>query len=363
MISLPASPARHHDITTKPWSSVSAPALETTLTQSGHVLCLRRAQFGPTIDDMRITTRLAIASAPALFVLLWSTGFIGARYGMPYIEPLTFLAVRMAFVVLIMAAIAVIWNAQWPDRNEVGHSLVAGFLVHGVCLGGGFTAISQGVPVGISALIPGLQPIVTSTFANRFMGEKVTRAQWAGLALGLAGVLLVLHDRSIVLAGSALGWVASFVSLFGITLGTLYQKRYCGNIDWRSGNLVQYIGAGLLFAVGAFAFETREIHWSGELIFALAWLVVVLSIAAVALMYWLIRRSAATGFASLFYLVPGVTALLAFILFGERLDALSICDGGLRGRSDPSSARHIAFREGQLLVASKFAPHRPTFAV
>ena len=231
----------------------------------------------------------------------------------------------MGIIVVIMAAIAIIWNAQWPDRNEVVHSLVAGFLVHGVCLGGGFTAISQGVPVGISALIPGLQPIVTSTFANRFMGEKVTRVQWVGLALGLAGVLLVLHDRSIVLAGSTLGWVASFVSLIGITLGTLYQKRYCGNIDWRSGNLVQYIGAGLLFALGAFTFETREIRWSGELIFALAWLILVLSIAAVGLMYWLIRRSAATGFASLFYLVPGVTALLAFILFGERLDALSIC--------------------------------------
>ena len=141
---------------------------------------------------------------------------------------------------------------------------------------------------------------------------------------GLAGVLLVLHDRNIVLAGSVLGWVASFLSLIGITLGTLYQKRYCGGIDWRTGNLIQYAGAGVLFTLGAFAFETREIHWTGELMFAMAWLVLVLSIAAVGLMYWLIRRSAATGFASLFYLVPVVTALLAFMLFGERLDALSI---------------------------------------
>jgi drug/metabolite transporter (DMT)-like permease len=118
--------------------------------------------------------------------------------------------------------------------------------------------------------------------------------------------------------------VASLLSLIGITLGTLYQKRYCGGIDWRTGNLTQCIGAGLLFAAGAFAFETREIRWSGELIFALVWLVLVLSIAAVGLMYWLIRRSAATGFASLFYLVPAVTAIFAFILFGERLDALSV---------------------------------------
>jgi drug/metabolite transporter (DMT)-like permease len=272
---------------------------------------------------MRLT-KFAVAIAPMLFVLLWSTGFIGARFGLPYIEPMTFLAVRMIFVVLIMGAIAFMAQARWPQGAEIGHSLVAGALVHWLYLGGVFTAISQGVPAGISALIPGLQPILTSTIANRFMGEKVTRLQWLGLVLGLIGVLLVLHDRSIVLAGSPLGWIASFGSLIGITLGTLYQKRYGGRIDWRAGNTVQYAGALALFALAAFAFETRVIHWSGELIFAMAWLVLVLSIAAVGLMYWLIRRSAATGFASLFYLVPAVTALLAFLLFREKLDAVSI---------------------------------------
>jgi drug/metabolite transporter (DMT)-like permease len=291
-------------------------------------------------------TRLAIATAPALFVLLWSTGFIGARYGLPYIEPLTFLAVRMVFTVLIMAGIALAGGARWPHVNEAGHSLVAGSLVHGLGLGGVFTAISQGVPAGISALIMGLQPILTSTVANRFMGEKVTRLQWLGLALGLVGVLLVLHDRNIVLAGSVLGWIANFLALIGLTLGTLYQKRYCGGIDWRTGNLIQYAGVGILFTLGAFAFETREIHWTGELILAMAWLVLVLSIAAVALLYWLIRRSPATGFASLFYLVPVVTAFVAYILFDERLDSISmlgmlICVGGValvnRGTSSSSN--------------------------
>jgi drug/metabolite transporter (DMT)-like permease len=272
---------------------------------------------------MRLT-RLAIAAAPMLFVLLWSTGFIGARFGLPYIEPMTFLAVRMVFVVLIMAAIAFIGGARWPNPPEIGHSLVAGALVHGLYLGGVFTAISQGVPAGVSALIPGLQPILTSTIANRFMGETVTKQQWLGLLLGLIGVVMVLHDRSIMAAGSPLGWVASFGSLLGITLGTLYQKRYCGRIDWRAGNTVQYAGALVLFSLAAFTIETRIIHWSVELVFAFAWLILVLSIAGVGLMYWLIRRSAATGFASLFYLVPVVTALLAFALFGEKLDALSI---------------------------------------
>lgn len=269
-------------------------------------------------------TQAAIAAAPILFVLLWSTGFIGARFGLPYIEPLTFLAVRMIFVVAILAVIALIWRARWPNRYEAANSLIAGSMVHGLYLGGVFIAISQGVPAGISALIPGLQPILTSTIANRFMGERVTKLQWLGLALGLVGVAMVLHDRTIIAAGTVIGWIASFLSLIGITLGTLYQKRYCGEVDWRTGNLIQYVGACALFWAGALLFETREIHWTGELIFAMSWLVIVLSIAAVGLMYWIIRRSQATTFASLFYLVPAVTALMAYLLFGEKLDALSV---------------------------------------
>jgi drug/metabolite transporter (DMT)-like permease len=272
---------------------------------------------------MRLT-RFAVAAAPMLFVFLWSTGFIGARYGLPYIEPMTFLGIRMLCVVAIMLVFAIASRARWPDLHEVGHSLAVGAMVHFLYLGGVFVAISQGVPAGISALLPGLQPILTSTIANRFMGERVTRLQWIGLALGLLGVMLVLHDRSIVAAGTPLGWAASVVSLIGITLGTLYQKRFCGRIDWRTGNTVQYAGAGVLFWLAAFAVETRVIHWTGELVFAIAWLVLVLSIAGVALMYWLIRRSAATGFASLFYLVPAVTALMAYVLFGEQLDHVSV---------------------------------------
>ena len=299
---------------------------------------------------MRLT-KLAIALAPMLFVLLWSTGFIGARFGLPYIEPMTFLAVRMGFVVAILAVIVLLSGARWPTGPEAGHSLVVGLLVHGLYLGGVFVAISQGVPAGISALIPGLQPILTSTIANRFMGETVSRLQWVGLALGLGGVALVLHDRQMVAEGSVLGWTASVVSLLGITFGTLYQKRYCGKVDWRTGNLVQYAGASVLFWTAAFVFETRVIHWSPDLVFAIAWLVLVLSIAAVGLMYWLIRRSAATGFASLFYLVPAVTALLAYLFFGEKLDLLSIigmavCAAGVvlvnRGAAAKPAAGNVA---------------------
>lgn len=274
-------------------------------------------------------TRVAVALAPILFVLLWSTGFIGARLGLPYVEPMTFLALRMVLVVIILAALAAMARTRWLTSREIWHSLVAGALVHGLYLGGVFTAISQGVPAGISALIPGLQPVLISTIANRFMGERVSGLQWAGLALGLIGVIVVLHDRSLIASGSVLGWIASVASLIGISLGTLYQKRYCGGIDWRTGNFVQYSGAAALFAVAAFAFETRVIHWCADLIIALAHLVLVLSVATVGLMYWLIKRSPATGFASLFYLVPATTAVMAYFLFGERLDAVSIAGMGL----------------------------------
>jgi drug/metabolite transporter (DMT)-like permease len=265
-----------------------------------------------------------MTAAPMMFVLLWSTGFIGAKFGLPYIEPFTFLTLRMAFVVALHLAIVWLWRVRWPTAQEARHSAVIGLLVHGVYLGGVFLAIKQGVPAGISALIPGLQPILMSTIANRWLGERVSAIQWAGLALGLVGVALVLHDRSMIGSGTPLGWAASFASLIGITLGTLYQKRHSGSIDWRSGNLVQYAAAGVLFCGIAFSVETRTINWTGELVFALAWLVLVMSFGAVGLMYWLIKRSSAASFGSLLYLVPAVTAVIAYFLFGEKLDAVSI---------------------------------------
>ena len=267
---------------------------------------------------------LIVRSAPLIFVFFWSTGFIAAKFGLPYAEPLTFLATRMALVVAILAVIVFVTLPVWPSRAEAGHSVVVGLLVHGLYLGGVFVSISQGVPAGISALIPGLQPVLTSTLANRWLGERVTPLQWFGMALGLIGVLLVLNDRAITMSGSLLGWIATFLSLIGITVGTLYQKRHCGAVDWRSGNLVQYIAAVVFFGLGAFVFEPRVIHWTTDFIFALTWSVVVLSICTVALMYWLIRRVSAAKVASLFYLVPAVTALMAWLLFDERLNALAI---------------------------------------
>ena len=266
---------------------------------------------------------LAARAAPAVFVLLWSTGFIGTKYVLVGAEPLTYLAIRMSLVVVLMAIIAAISRPKWPDRAGIGHSIVAGILVHGFYLGGTAIAIAHSIPAGLSALVPGLQPILTSTLANRFLGERVTRLQWTGLLIGLAGVLLILHGRP--MSGDAgWGWLASSVSLVSITLGTLYQRRYCGEIDWRAGNLVQFTAVTIFFGTGAWLFESNVVHWSREFVLALIWLAVVLSIGSVSLLYWLIRRSATTSVASLFYLVPAVTAAMAFVLFGERLDGVAI---------------------------------------
>jgi drug/metabolite transporter (DMT)-like permease len=269
---------------------------------------------------------LAARAAPAIFVVLWSTGFIGTKYVLNNADPLTYLAIRMALVVGLMAIIVAIARPQWPDRAGIGHSIVAGILVHGFCLGGTAIAIAHSIPAGLSALIPGLQPILTSTLANRWLGERVTPLQWSGLLLGLAGVVLILHDRP--MSGQVgWGWFASGVSLVSITLGTLYQRRYCGRIDWRTGNLVQYVAVTIFFAVAAALFESNVVHWTSEFVLSLIWLAVVLSIGSIGLLYWLIRRSAATSVASLFYLVPAVTAVMAYVLFGERLDRVAI--GGM----------------------------------
>jgi drug/metabolite transporter (DMT)-like permease len=265
----------------------------------------------------------AARAAPALFVVLWSTGFIGTKYALDGLEPLTMQTIRMSLVVVLLGTFAMLARPKWPDRTGVMHSIVASILVHGFYLGGTAVAISLSIPAGLSSLIPGLQPVLMSTLANRFLGERVSVLQWVGLLLGLAGVLLVLHNRNFE-GQSLIGWAASGVSLISITIGTLYQKRFCGHIDWRAGNLIQFMAVTVFFAFGALLFETRHVVFTPSSIFGVVWLAVVLSCGSIGLLYWLIRHSAATKVASLFYLVPAVTALMAYILFDERLDALSI---------------------------------------
>ena len=266
----------------------------------------------------------AVFAAPAVFVLLWSSGFIGAKLGLAYAEPLTYLALRMLGVLIILGIIVALTQPTWPDAIGFRHSVATGFMVHGLYLGGVFVAIGHGLPAGLAALIVSLQPLLTSTIAQRFLGERVGARQWAGLALGFVGVYLVLHDKTVAGDATALAWVAVTIGLVGITVGTIYQKRFGGAIDWRPALLIQYAAAAVLFGAGAFAFETRVVHWTPEFAFALSYLVVVLSLGAVWLYYFMIRHAAATRVVSLFYLTPPVAALMAFALFGEKLSSLAL---------------------------------------
>ena len=262
---------------------------------------------------------------PALFVALWSTGFIGARLGLPHAGPLTFLALRFGLAAGLLVLVALATRAPWPSRPaELGHYAVAGLLVHGVYLGGVFVGISLGVEAGVSALIVGLQPLLVAALAGVFLGERVARPQWAGLGLGLLGVALVLARKLGQGPGDALGGLACVAALFGITAGTLYQKRHCAGMDLRTGSVVQFAAAGLATAPLALLFEDNRVSWEGGFVFALLWLVLVLSLGAVSLLYVLIRRGAAARVASLFFLVPPCTALIAWPLFGETLGPVAL---------------------------------------
>ena len=257
--------------------------------------------------------------APFLFVFLWSTGFLGAKLGLPHAAPLAFLLVRYLLVIALMAGIALAWRAPWPqDGRQWFHIGVSGLLVHALYLGGVFLAIGAGLPAGITALVVGLQPLLTATLAGRLLGENVLPRQWLGLGLGFVGVALVVSNK--LGAGFDLPalWPA-LAALLGITAGTLYQKRFCPRFDWRSGSVAQFLPSALVTGAIVLASDDFRVDWSGEFVFALGWLVLVLSIGAISLLNWLIRHGSAVNVASLFYLTPPTTALLAWLLFGETL--------------------------------------------
>ena len=258
------------------------------------------------------------AVAPVLFVLLWSTGFIGAKYGLPFAEPATFLALRFLLVAVLLLPIVLLTGSPWPGSfTSALHIIVVGLLVHGIYLGGIFAAIDKGVSAGDTALIVGLQPAMTAILIGPILGETVHGRQWMGFVLGTVGVVLVISPYLGGAHGNAGAIVLCVVGMLAMSVGTLYQKRFCANMDLRSGSFLQFTAAGLLMLLLALVFETRVIEWSGEFLFAFAWLVLALSLGAVTILWFLIRHGAAARVASLFFLVPPVTALIAWPLFGE----------------------------------------------
>jgi len=262
--------------------------------------------------------------APLLFVVLWSTGFIGAKFGLPHAEPLTFLLIRYLLVISLMTLVALAMRAPWPrDARQWFHIGVSGLLVHGVYLGGVFIAISKGLPAGVTSLVVGIQPLFTAVGAGWLLNEAVLARQWLGLVLGFVGVALVVSGK----LGSGFGldalWPA-LAALAGITIGTLYQKRFCHSFDWRTGAIAQFLPTAIATAGVVALTENFRVEWVPEFIFALSWLVLVLSVGAISLLNMLIRRGSAVNLASLFYLVPPSTALIAWLLFDERLAGMAL---------------------------------------
>lgn len=264
-----------------------------------------------------------LAATPIVFVLLWSTGFIVAKYAAPHAPPLTFLLYRFVGIVALLLPLIWVSGAPWPrSPRQWLHVAVAGMLLQAVYLGGVWYAIAQGMPAGVSALIVGAQPLLTALLGFT-IGERSSLRQWTGLALGFAGIALVLSDR-LTLAGA--GWHATTINvaaLAGITAGTLYQKKFCGPVDLRTGSAIQFAAAFVLLLPFALATETLRVDYTLEFWLALAWSVVGLSLVAISLLLAMIRRGRATEVASLMYLTPPATALMAWVGFGERLGPLA----------------------------------------
>ena len=270
-----------------------------------------------------------VRAMPAVFVLIWSTGFIVARYGMPYAPPLKFLAVRYALSVLCF--LVWVWAARvrWPrERAQWGHLAVTGILMQAGYLGGVWAAVHAGMGAGLVALLVGIQPVLTAVWLS-FNGGRISWRQWTGLVLGFAGLVLVVSRKfgqgSEV---SALTMGLAIMALLSITAGTLYQKRFVAPCDVRSASAVQ-MAAALLVTLPFALMETQGIEWNAHSMGAMAWSVLALSLGGSSLLYMLIQRGTATAVTSLLYLVPPCTAVMAWLLFGEPITVVTLLGIGL----------------------------------
>ena len=258
--------------------------------------------------------------APLLFVLLWSTGFVGAKYGLPFADPFIFLAIRVLIAALLLFIIAaVLKNPILIGRSAITRSAVIGFFLHACYLGGVFYSISQGLPAGVAAVVTSLQPVLVSLLAVKVLGEKLRVKQLIGLLLGLSGVVLVLgpsFEAQIPIAGV----IAIVVALIGSTTATLLQKKIGAGIPLIAGTGYQYLWSGAVLLAIALATGHTHIQWTGKFIAAFIWLIAVLSVGAILLLLWLLNSGSAASVSSLFYLVPPATAIEAFFLFGEKVN-------------------------------------------
>ncbi len=264
--------------------------------------------------------------APFLFVWLWSTGFIGAKYGLPYIEPFFMLFLRFCFVILVFLILIKIYQSTWLNRNQSIQQIIVGTLIHGGYLGGVFFAIKLGVPAGITAIIVGLQPIITTVIGRLFLNQSLNTKQSIGLLLGFVGIsLVILENASIDTQNmNIFGLTACLVALISISLGTLLQKQLASNVPLLTGSFYQYIGAIILISIVTFSVETQDVIFSTELFLAMSWLVIGLSVLAILLLLYMIREGEVSKVTSYFYLVPPAAVFQSWLLFDERLGGWAI---------------------------------------
>ena len=275
----------------------------------------------------RTPASLLIALAPALFVIMWATGFVVARLSAPHVEPLSFLAFRFPIAGLIFAAIAAAVRAPWPPPNLALHAMVAGVFLHGGYLGPVYWAVAHGMPAGVSALIVGLQPLLTAFFAAAMVKEEIGPRHWLGLGIGTAGIAMVLAPKlSFALTGgiTPLTTAVNVLGAVSIAFGSVYQKRYATGLHLASGGAWQFAGASAVVILGALSMEHFGFDGSFNAWFALGWSVIVLSLGAITLLMLLIRHGEVSRVSGLIFLVPGVSALMAYWLFGETLTAIQI---------------------------------------
>ena len=258
-------------------------------------------------------------------MFLWSTGYVGARFGLPFADPLTFTSIRFAIVALLLGLIACARKTRLPTSPRAwGHLAASGILIHACFIGGVFSAINIGVDISIAALIAGSQPLLTAIFVVLFFGETLNRLQWLGFVVGFAGLAMVVVKSVEIDALTATGIAACLLGLFGITIGAIYQKRYVVGTDLLTGSAIQFAFALVPCVLWALMFETGTIDWNLTVGLALAWLCLVLSIGAISILLFLIREGAASRVSSLFYMVPPVTALQGYWFFGESLAMIQV---------------------------------------
>lgn len=269
---------------------------------------------------------------PALFVLIWSTGWIVAKFASPYAEPLSFLTLRFALAGLLLAAFCVVFRANWPDRHLMLHAVLSGVFLHAIYLGGIWWVLDRQMSSTLSGMMAALQPLLTAFLAGTVVGEHISPKQWLGFAIGFAGLMLALTPKLVADLSGSIGTEASwslliginFISMISVVIGTLYQKKHLQTGDLRTITTLQYLGAFLATLPAAMLLESFEFSWTPQLFGAMVWSVFGLSLGAIGLLVLLIREGAVSKAAVLIYLIPPTIAVQAYILFGERLSMLEM---------------------------------------